>query len=151
MPDKLLWEASVTVASPSRRPFGQLRAGCGGVAPRAIGTCKFHTKRGTYGRTNLRRTQSPAIPIGKGSRNQEAQRRPDLQGRRKRRRQRLRTGPLPSHALLRTMEPPARRGRGHKEVHGRKQVAVEAQGVADRKSTRLNSSHLGISYAVFCL
>src|ERR1039458_9593373 len=43
MPDKLLWEASVTVASPSRRPFGQLRAGCGGVAPRAIGACKFHT------------------------------------------------------------------------------------------------------------
>src|SRR5205814_10102233 len=28
-------------------------------------------------------------------------------------------------------------------------VAVEPQG--DRKSTRLNSSHLGISYAVFCL
>src|SRR5205814_4156518 len=25
------------------------------------------------------------------------------------------------------------------------------QGKADRKSTRLNSSHLGISYAVFCL
>src|SRR5262245_64677477 len=25
------------------------------------------------------------------------------------------------------------------------------QGVQDRKSTRLNSSHLGISYAVFCL
>src|SRR5258705_7681926 len=24
-------------------------------------------------------------------------------------------------------------------------------GMADRKSTRLNSSHLGISYAVFCL
>src|SRR5258705_9390488 len=24
-------------------------------------------------------------------------------------------------------------------------------GVSDRKSTRLNSSHLGISYAVFCL
>src|SRR5947199_10235613 len=40
------------------------------------------------------------------------------------------------------------------------QVAVTAVGVAaivwvlwylDRKSTRLNSSHLGISYAVFCL
>src|SRR5258705_10244908 len=29
---------------------------------------------------------------------------------------------------------------GHKHVH-----------VLDRKSTRLNSSHLGISYAVFCL
>src|SRR5437899_7759684 len=26
-----------------------------------------------------------------------------------------------------------------------------ASGVRDRKSTRLNSSHLGISYAVFCL
>src|SRR5262245_63099080 len=26
-----------------------------------------------------------------------------------------------------------------------------AVGVLDRKSTRLNSSHLGISYAVFCL
>src|ERR1035438_1948527 len=25
------------------------------------------------------------------------------------------------------------------------------QGISDRKSTRLNSSHLGISYAVFCL
>src|SRR5438045_8364996 len=25
------------------------------------------------------------------------------------------------------------------------------QGMQDRKSTRLNSSHLGISYAVFCL
>src|SRR5437899_6488782 len=25
------------------------------------------------------------------------------------------------------------------------------QGLSDRKSTRLNSSHLGISYAVFCL
>src|SRR5438045_7257936 len=29
-------------------------------------------------------------------------------------------------------------------------VQVEAD-LADRKSTRLNSSHLGISYAVFCL
>src|ERR1035441_6524746 len=28
---------------------------------------------------------------------------------------------------------------------------VEAQWMRDRKSTRLNSSHLGISYAVFCL
>src|ERR1039457_1930767 len=27
----------------------------------------------------------------------------------------------------------------------------EARGLADRKSTRLNSSHLVISYAVFCL
>src|SRR5262245_28116917 len=30
-------------------------------------------------------------------------------------------------------------------------LAVRAHGDPDRKSTRLNSSHLGISYAVFCL
>src|SRR5437899_5957981 len=30
-------------------------------------------------------------------------------------------------------------------------VLEDALSVADRKSTRLNSSHLGISYAVFCL
>src|SRR5205814_8964489 len=30
-------------------------------------------------------------------------------------------------------------------------VAVRHRGIEDRKSTRLNSSHLGISYAVFCL
>src|SRR5262245_63468574 len=30
-------------------------------------------------------------------------------------------------------------------------VLVETQHIGDRKSTRLNSSHLGISYAVFCL
>src|SRR5262245_62623271 len=30
-------------------------------------------------------------------------------------------------------------------------VQVGSQRVRDRKSTRLNSSHLGISYAVFCL
>src|SRR5205814_4469692 len=40
----------------------------------------------------------------------------------------------------------------HEEAHG--QLAgtiIEPVGVVtDRKSTRLNSSHLGISYAVFC-
>src|SRR3712207_8922465 len=30
-------------------------------------------------------------------------------------------------------------------------AAVAALGLADRKSTRLNSSHANISYAVFCL
>src|SRR5437899_10110542 len=29
--------------------------------------------------------------------------------------------------------------------------SFDAPGARDRKSTRLNSSHLGISYAVFCL
>src|ERR1039458_1469984 len=31
------------------------------------------------------------------------------------------------------------------------QMWTEALAMGDRKSTRLNSSHLGISYAVFCL
>src|SRR5438477_3229033 len=31
------------------------------------------------------------------------------------------------------------------------QPASPARGIADRKSTRLNSSHMSISYAVFCL
>src|SRR5438045_8354245 len=30
-------------------------------------------------------------------------------------------------------------------------TAFASGGIEDRKSTRLNSSHLGISYAVFCL
>src|SRR2546426_9388440 len=37
-------------------------------------------------------------------------------------------------------------------IVGRRDVVVaQADGVTDRKSTRLNSSHLVISYAVFCL
>src|SRR5437899_9739511 len=35
------------------------------------------------------------------------------------------------------------------DVHARKKNS--SPGTPDRKSTRLNSSHLGISYAVFCL
>src|SRR5258705_8823003 len=31
------------------------------------------------------------------------------------------------------------------------QLGTQEQATTDRKSTRLNSSHLGISYAVFCL
>src|SRR5205814_2865272 len=40
------------------------------------------------------------------------------------------------------------------QVGGRKRVSKEVRALIfriDRKSTRLNSSHLGISYAVFCL
>src|SRR3712207_6902536 len=55
-----------------------------------------------------------------------------------------------------------RLGRGHPHRHVRQQEAAEDEGVAeeedphhglppDRKSTRLNSSHANISYAVFCL
>src|SRR5262245_3282866 len=35
--------------------------------------------------------------------------------------------------------------------HRRCAARTTSEGVLDRKSTRLNSSHLGISYAVFCL
>src|SRR5262245_65042010 len=42
----------------------------------------------------------------------------------------------------------AARGRGRDDVVF---VGFEDRAPADRKSTRLNSSHLGISYAVFCL
>src|SRR5437899_9174267 len=35
--------------------------------------------------------------------------------------------------------------------HSPRQVRQIARSIEDRKSTRLNSSHLGISYAVFCL
>src|SRR5262245_63878220 len=49
-------------------------------------------------------------------------------------------GPHPRHHL----EPD---GRPADEGQRREQVQVPV----DRKSTRLNSSHLGISYAVFCL
>src|SRR5436853_5240506 len=36
-------------------------------------------------------------------------------------------------------------------LHHRLSVRTRAAAGEDRKSTRLNSSHLGISYAVFCL
>src|SRR5258705_5630545 len=37
------------------------------------------------------------------------------------------------------------------DVLGALWIALEFLAQSDRKSTRLNSSHLGISYAVFCL
>src|SRR5438045_4879910 len=43
-------------------------------------------------------------------------------------------------------------GRGQRAVEGgKKEVLAHRRSLVDRKSTRLNSSHLGISYAVFCL
>src|SRR3712207_7086261 len=36
-------------------------------------------------------------------------------------------------------------------IRGEQVVVVALEPVADRKSTRLNSSHANISYAVFCL
>src|SRR5205814_7926761 len=45
------------------------------------------------------------------------------------------------------------RGVPHIRREHRGSVVIESRpaGTSDRKSTRLNSSHLGISYAVFCL
>src|SRR2546422_8418190 len=44
-----------------------------------------------------------------------------------------------------------RRHRFEAGRHRRRRGAVHAHGARDRKSTRLNSSHRYISYAVFCL
>src|SRR5205814_7828576 len=44
---------------------------------------------------------------------------------------------------------PLARARECRQVRGG--AAANLTALADRKSTRLNSSHLGISYAVFCL
>src|SRR5690625_6144084 len=37
------------------------------------------------------------------------------------------------------------------ELRGRAQKIIDTSELKDRKSTRLNSSHVAISYAVFCL
>src|SRR3989454_4517430 len=56
--------------------------------------------------------------------------------------------------LIQTPQGVARLGE-RVEHRGRESERIEAEGVSrvrlDRKSTRLNSSHLVISYAVFCL
>src|SRR5207302_11048741 len=44
-----------------------------------------------------------------------------------------------------------RRGRAGRPADGRRAPHAGAVRQADRKSTRLNSSHVKISYAVFCL
>src|SRR2546426_3213144 len=51
-------------------------------------------------------------------------------------------------------EPAHSRHEHGRSVHRRRalfELAVPAEVLGDRKSTRLNSSHLVISYAVFCL
>src|SRR2546426_1515885 len=58
------------------------------------------------------------------------------------------------HAGRRGFRALLRRRRGRSDGHGRLDVGAVARRRAqraDRKSTRLNSSHLVISYAVFCL
>src|SRR5690242_21113477 len=57
-----------------------------------------------------------------------------------------RRGEVPAHTALGVLHDRAR-GDAHLECRRRGPMAVRA----DRKSTRLNSSHMSISYAVFCL
>src|SRR5258705_9267338 len=60
---------------------------------------------------------------------------------------------FPYTTLFRSLRPPpgaARPGSGSWRP-GRPGTSGSSRARRDRKSTRLNSSHLGISYAVFCL
>src|SRR5256885_11644600 len=75
---------------------------------------------------------------------------------------------FPYTTLFRSVDPSASRGADHRSaagpgggVHGMRSLPVSGRRrraarrqrdrLGDRKSTRLNSSHLVISYAVFCL
>src|SRR5438045_4781603 len=59
---------------------------------------------------------------------------------------------FPYTTLFRSQRPRPARAVGGERHSGPHRRAVEAPALGrDRKSTRLNSSHLGISYAVFCL
>src|SRR5439155_21291293 len=78
-----------------------------------------------------------ALPISRGVRRHPPPFRGEGRGAGRAGGRRLRPSPRgdPRHAARRTRGFPAR----------------AARSVADRKSTRLNSSHVAISYAVFCL
>src|SRR5438477_6881903 len=55
---------------------------------------------------------------------------------------------FPYTTLFRSVPDAAQRGAAH---HPRARHRGRLQRAEDRKSTRLNSSHMSISYAVFCL
>src|SRR3712207_8324825 len=57
---------------------------------------------------------------------------------------------VPDRPGGRAPRPPPRAGPSAVRVH-RPHPVCEEEGEPDRKSTRLNSSHANISYAVFCL
>src|SRR5258705_796149 len=58
---------------------------------------------------------------------------------------------FPYTTLFRSLLPTEHRARGADRARARALGLRLRAPVGDRKSTRLNSSHLGISYAVFCL
>src|SRR3712207_7708999 len=62
-----------------------------------------------------------------------------------------RAAPLGVASRQRRAENRAERKGEHLLRHAVRQVRPETAVTADRKSTRLNSSHANISYAVFCL
>src|ERR1035438_10560204 len=64
-------------------------------------------------------------------------------------RQRLFELPAEVHALAHRIDPQL--GNMLDPLFAMDHEGERPEGVTDRKSTRLNSSHLGISYAVFCL
>src|SRR3712207_8541187 len=62
----------------------------------------------------------------------------------------LAAAPPRGHARRRAPRPPQRL-RPRRHARGGLPLPVHRQALTDRKSTRLNSSHANISYAVFCL
>src|SRR5256885_10029527 len=58
---------------------------------------------------------------------------------------------FPYTTLFRSERPPPHLPRAHLRVRQGRARRLRARAGGDRKSTRLNSSHLVISYAVFCL
>src|SRR2546427_12904522 len=58
---------------------------------------------------------------------------------------------FPYTTLFRSDARPVSRDPGKRGLRDRRRRASQLGGSADRKSTRLNSSHSQISYAVFCL
>src|SRR3712207_7790557 len=63
---------------------------------------------------------------------------------------RVRLGPLRDQLQPRFLPHRLRSGRLEQRLRG-EQPRLQGQVQGDRKSTRLNSSHANISYAVFCL
>src|SRR5256885_10772823 len=69
------------------------------------------------------------------------------------------TGPVDGDVVARALDEGGRREHAGERAHGHgehrvvrvRRRAEDVQRSEDRKSTRLNSSHLVISYAVFCL
>src|SRR5260221_7746611 len=58
---------------------------------------------------------------------------------------------FPYTTLFRSLEIPSDKPEVYTDASGRATTVAKLDNTGDRKSTRLNSSHTVISYAVFCL